>query len=239
MRAKIARWTALAVALAGAASAAAPETFSARYEVFLGGLRGGEVTLVVNRDGARYEARADLRAAGLAGLLFPGSAQAEASGAANGGSVAPARFEADGAFGRERQRVEMAYGGAEGLALRADPPLRDRGYDVEVAAMADALDPLSAAVVALVPRPAALACDRVIPVFDSRRRFELRLGTPVATEDGLRCEGAFRRIAGYKAKHLRQPDHPFTVWWRVADGVATLERAVAPTPFGHAVARRR
>ncbi len=241
MRTTITRALAAAVTALGSGGAmagAAPETFEARYDVFVGGLRGGELTLVVTRDGPRYEARADMRAAGLAGLLFPGSAQAQASGAENGATVSPVRFEADGAFGRERQRVEMRYGGA-GLALRADPPLRDRGYDVDVAAMADALDPLSAAVTALLPRPAAQACDRVIPVFDTRRRFELRLGPAVATRTGLRCEGAFRRVAGYKDKHLSRPDHPFTVSWTVIDGMATLERAVAPTPFGHAVARRR
>ena len=227
-----------AMAMAATAGAAGAGSYEARDPDYLCALRAGAATHVAVADGVGPAAKGVLPGAGLAGLLFPGSAQARAAGAATGGDVRPARFEAEGVFGRTRQRVAMRYGGDEGLALEADPPLRARSYDVQLAAMADALDPLSAAVAALVPQPAAGACDRVIAVFDTRRRFDLRLGPAVQTEDGLRCEGVFRRVAGYKARHMRQPDHPFTVWWRASGGLATLERATAPTPFGHAVARR-
>lgn len=236
---------ALAICAAAPVSAQAPAQgsdasapFEASYEVFIGGLKIGALTLDVERGGARYAASARMEAAGLASWLFPGAAEAEAFGAETPQGLAPEAFVADGRFGDAAQRVEMDFG-ASGLALEAEPPLRRRDYDADLAAMGDALDPLSAAVAALAPAPAAAACDRTLSVFDSRRRFDLALGPAVESGGTLRCEGRFRRVAGYKDKHLRQPDHPFTAWFSVKGGAATLMRAQAPTDFGYAVAVRR
>lgn len=218
---------------------AAAETFEAVYDVYLGGLRGGEVRLNVERTAERYSAEAEMRSAGLARIFFPGAAEAKAQGAARGATLAPERFTAHGAFGGARQSVDLRYEAGAGLAIDADPPLRVRSYDVDPRAMGDALDPVSAAVASLAPQPVADACDRTVTVFDTRRRFDLALGPAVREGDLLRCEGVYRRVAGFKAKQMKKPDFPFTSWWRVEDGRATLERAVAPTNFGAAVARRR
>jgi len=233
MRARILAGVAAAL-LSGAASA---ETFEAVYDVYLGGLRGGEVTLRLDRDAARYHAEARMRSAGLARLFFPGEARAQAQGAADGAALTPEWFTADNAFGESRQTVALRYG--EGVSIEADPPYRVRPYDADLAAMGDALDPVSAAVASLAPQPEAAACDRTVTVFDTRRRFDLTLGPAVREGDLLRCEGVYRRVAGFKAKQMKKADYPFTAWWRVEGGRATLERAIAPTGFGHAVAKRR
>jgi hypothetical protein len=222
-----------------AAGAARAEPFTATYDVYLGGLRGGELSLAVERDEDAYAAKATLRAAGLAAWIFPGHATAEAAGAWRAAAPAPDRFDAEGDFSGTRQTVTMAFAPGAPLALDADPPLRKRSYDADLSALGDALDPLSAAVAALAPTPAAAVCGRTISVFDSRRRFDLALSEPRREGASIRCEGEFRRVAGFKRKHMDRPPHPFTVWWRVEDGMATFDRAQAPTNFGHAVALRR
>lgn len=226
----------VAAALIGGAAAA--ESFEAVYDVYLGGLRGGEVTLTLERDAAHYRAEARMRSAGLARLFFPGEARATAQGAARGAKLAPEVFTSDNDFGDQRQTVALRYGGA-GPSLEADPPYRVRPYDADLAAMGDALDPVSAAVASLAPQPAAEACDRTVTVFDTRRRFDLALGPAVRDGDLLRCEGVYRRVAGFKDKQMKKADYPFTAWWRVEGDRATLERASAPTGFGDAVAKRR
>ncbi|MFN3613855.1 MAG: DUF3108 domain-containing protein [Rubrimonas sp.] len=220
---------------AGTASDAATGGYQAVYDVFLGGLRGGELRLEVDRDGDRYAAQGALRASGIAAWFLPGQAEARAEGQARSTAYRPDRFEADAAFGRTRQFVAFDY---EGPAVRmtAEPPLRERPYNADPARMGDALDPLSAAVAVMAPTPVAEACGRTIPVFDSRRRYDFVLGPAVSEGDGLRCEGRFRRVAGFKRI---DPDNDFTVWWRVQDGMAVMERAQAATGFGYAVARLR
>jgi hypothetical protein len=234
---------ALAVAALAAtawADLAAADTFRGVYDVFLGGLRGGELSLTVKRDGPRYEATAEMKSAGLAAWIFPGKAEARARGGLTGPvAPTPARFDAEGAFAGKPQVVSMTFDPARPLRLEADPPLRKRSYEADLSKLGGALDPLSAAVAVLAPAPVGAVCGRTISVFDSRRQFDLNLGAETRDGDLIRCEGEFRRVAGFKDKHLRQPPHPFTAWWRVEDGQAVFERAQAPTNFGHAVARRR
>lgn len=218
-----------------AVPASAREPWHAVIDLHLGGLRAGEIEVSVAWDGSRYEAQSNLRARGLAALLLSGGATAAASGAADGQAVAPSRFDAEGRFGRSAQVIRMAYVDGAPVIAVAEPALRQRSYDAPRAALSGALDPLSAVVAALTPRPVAQACDSVVSVFDSRRRFDLRLGKPTATADGLRCEGAMVRVAGFKNTD-REPA-PFSLEWRVDGGMAYPLRAVAPTAFGAAVAR--
>lgn len=220
---------------AGTASDAATGGYNAVYDVFLGGLKGGEVRVQIDRDADRYAAHGTLRAAGMAAWFLPGQAEARAEGRTQSAAYRPDRFEADAAFGRSRQFIAFDYNGAS-VAMTAEPPLRERPYNADPARMGDALDPLSAAVAVMAPVPVAQACDRTIPVFDSRRRYDFVLGPAQDAGDGLRCEGRFRRVAGFKRI---DPDSEFTIWWRVQDGLAVMERAQAPTGYGYAVARLR
>lgn len=232
------RWLPLTLALALVApQAAAREPFAATYELFFGGLRAADITLSVAWQGDRYTAESTIRARGLAAALLSTDARATAHG--NGGSrPEPEGFRAEGRFGRTQQVVEMTYGGPSPLPMLADPPLRERPRDPSADALKGALDPLSAAVAGLTPRPAEAACDTVLPVFDSRRRYDLKVGPPQREADGtLRCDGRFVRVAGFRDLSSGEFDD-FQLIWRVEDDLATLERAVVPTSWGTAVARR-
>jgi hypothetical protein len=236
-----AAWLAAATMAAGPSPAgeAAPGALRAVYDGYLGGLWLAEVRLSLDARGGAYDAEATVTAQGLAAVFAPSAGVARARGRIEDGAVAPASFEADGRFGAKPQKVAMRYDGPGPATLTADPPLRVRSYDPAPETLAGALDPLAAAVAALAPGPAEAACDRVMPVFDSRRRFDLRLGPPRADGALLRCEGLFVRVSGYKKKHLALPDQPFTTWWRVAEGRAEFLRAQAATPYGHATLVRR
>lgn len=232
--------TVAAALLAAAPAADATDgAYSATYDVFVGGIRGGELRLAVQRDGEAYTAEATMRAAGLVGAFFGGEATATAEGVETGAAPRPARFDSETRFGREVREVAMRWDGNPHVVIEADPPLRHRNYAPPPEALVGALDPVSAAVAALTPRPVAEACGRTVPVFDSRRRFDIRLGEGVLEGDTLRCDGLYRRVAGYKTITPENVDHPFTAWWTVVDGVAHFERLQTPTPIGHAVARRR
>lgn len=215
----------------------AKESWTAVIDLHIGGFRAGEIAVSVAWDGESYAAESSVRARGLAALLLSGGATAAAEGSATGGTLAPTSFEAEGRFGRSPQVLRMDYANGSPLPLAADPPLRQRPYDAAPEALVGALDPLSALVAALTPRPLAQACDTVVPVFDSRRRYDLQLDAPRSTADGLRCEGQMVRVAGFK-NPASSPER-FTLEWRVKDGMAYPHRAVAPTAFGAAVARVR
>lgn len=233
-----ARWLPITVALAlTAAPGMAREPFEATYELFFGGLRAADITLSVKWEGDRYAAESTIRARGLAAALLSTDARASAHG--NGAAMPqPAGFRAEGRFGRTQQVVEMTYGGPSPLPMLADPPLRKRARAPSPESLQGALDPLSAAVAGLTPRPAEAACNTVLPIFDSRRRYDLEVGPPQHEAGGtLRCDGRFVRVAGFRDLSPGEFDG-FRMIWRVENDLATLDRVVVPTSWGTAVARR-
>jgi hypothetical protein len=218
-----------------AARAAAP--FSARYALYVGGLKGAEAALNVRREGGRYAAAATVRAAGLVNWLFDLEVEAAAEGTLAGVAPAPERFDAEARFGADRYALAMAFDPVP--SVTAEPPLRERSYDARPEALAGALDPLSAAVAACLPVPEAEAGDRTVAIYDARRRVDVRIGPARAEGARLKAEAELVRVAGFKAKHLSRPPFPMTLWWDLRDGVAELARAQGATPFGAAVVTRR
>lgn len=215
----------------------ASEPFAADYGVWLGGLRLGSVALRVALEPGRYRATAAARSAGAAAWLFSLTAEAEVEGALAGAIPAPERFRAEGAFGEERRRVIFRFEPA--LEIDAEPPFRERGYEPRPEHLRGAIDPISAAVAACAPHPSAAAGGRTLPVFDGRRRIDLRIGPARETGEGrLRADAQAVPVAGFKTKHLRRPPIRLSLQWRVRDGLAMLERAWSDTPFGAALLRR-
>ena len=150
------------------------------------------------------------------------------------------RFSVDGTFDGEPASITMTYD-AEGVArVAADPPLRERSYDLPPERAAGALDPLSAALAMLAPRPGAAPCGRTIPVYEGRRRVDIELDDGARRGDAVSCRGRLVRVAGFKRKVMREGrEFPISAEWTVSRGRPRLERAVLRTKLGGLVLKRR
>jgi hypothetical protein len=233
------RRAALSLLLALAALPAAADP-AARFDLWFAGLRLGEVRLAVTEDEGGWRAEGEMSAKGLADLFVPSHGRADARGVWRDDAPAPETFSADGAFGGKPQSVVLRHVPGEAPRIEAEPALRERYYDPAPETLVGALDPLSAAVAALRPLPPDEACGRSLPVFDTRRRFDLQVDPGVVQPDGrLRCEARYVRVSGFKERHMALPPHPFTTWWTVRDGLARFERAMSATPWGNAVILRK
>lgn len=217
--------------------ARATPTLNGAFDLWIGGLPIGGVVVSTRETDVSWRVEADGKAATLLRLFVPGRAHAEAEGPVADAPRA-ARFEARGDFGDGLQVVSMAPDPGGALTMAAEPPLRQRGYDATPADLVHARDPLTAALWAFGADAPEAVCGKTVPVFDSRRRFDLILGKPRREGDVISCDGRYRRIAGYKAKHLKRPDAEFTLRFRVENGLARLERLAVPTDFGAAVMMR-
>lgn len=239
MRAMLTR-SLLALALASPASAG-PGALSHEYTLYLGGLRAAEMEVDAKWDAERFVARSELRTVGLARLLYSGFYRASAEGEVAPAGFAPGVFEAVGAFEDDRQEVRIAYEAGRPLRVEARPPFKPRPWEIDPAAQAGTLDPFSAALMLIRPEPVARICDRVVDVFDGRRRTRITLGPPAPSHDGIRCKGTYTRVAGFSPRSLgKGNDFPFTVVFREnRDGLAEVWQVFADTDFGRAVAQRR
>lgn len=230
----------VAATTAWAVASAAPavtmhKPVSTIYDLYVGGIRSGELVLDARVSGDRYRARSVLRTAGIVGKVYDASFTAEAEGLVGNAGLVPQRFTADARSEGDEQSVDMTYAGRTPATVRADPPFTPKPWQIEPRAQTGTLDPISAALTALAPRPEGEICDRTIDIFDGRRRYAVDLGKPVADGERVKCHALYRRVAGYKPKELKETIG-FNVWFEERpDGLMHVVRAAGESMLGVAV----
>ena len=191
--------------------AAAPATADVRlgYVVYLGGLLVGEADVTAAWQGGGYRVVAESRTSGLADLLVGFVSAAESEGSFGADGVRPRRHQARNVFRGEARHVELRYGPAGAVAADVDPPPgADRREPLAEAATQGTLDPLSAGFAVWQGLAAGGPCAADLPVFDGRRRYDLRF-VPIGPDrwrDGdldlpsLACDVRLERIGGFSAE---------------------------------------
>ncbi len=220
---------------------AAEETFEGIFDFYLGGIPAGEMDFAARWDAADFSARSEFRAVGLLKALYDGYYIVSAEGGRAAETFAPARFEADTAFGDSRQKVRVSYADARPATVEADPPFKPRDYQIDPAAQVGTLDPLSAALLLVRPAPPDQLCNRSAEIFDGRRRYRIELGPAEIGPDRIRCAGDYVRVAGFSPKQMaKRTRYAFTAIFReVSPGRAELVQVLGETGVGLAVINRR
>jgi len=236
----------LAMAMGGstmAANRAIPAPYLHRgvstiYDLYLGGIWAGVLTIDARFGETGYTGESIMRTAGIVGFFYKASFEAEIRGQLGEGGLVPVRFAAASRMQSKEQFVEMLYGpDAAPSAVNATPPFVPKPWQVDVAEQGGTLDPISAALSALAPKPRAEICNRTVDVFDGRRRYAVDIGAPVPDHARIRCPAVYRRISGFKPKLLKKrPTCPFDLWYEERpDGLTHVVRAAGDTMFGIAV----
>ncbi|MFS8035896.1 DUF3108 domain-containing protein [Xanthobacter sp. AM11] len=153
---------------------------NAKYTLTVGGVELGRGSIVVEAGENAYEISGSARVTGVLRAVSSGKGVAAARGALSGGKMVPRVYamnaEADGK--EESARVAMAGGSVKEMDVEpALKPLPDR-VPVTPGVLQNIIDPMSGAFI-YVPGTADLlspaACERAIPVFDGRQRYDLTL----------------------------------------------------------------
>jgi hypothetical protein len=200
-----------AVVFAAAASPAKAQTkFDAVYTLSFAGIGIGKAAATAEIASDRYRAAANGRASGFLRILVSGSGTASAGGVIASGALRPVSFASNVVREDEKVALTMTFerGSVKDIASNAPPPEGDR-VAVTDAHRKDVLDPLSALLVpeAAGQSPSRAACERTLPIFDGRRRFDLKLSfkrmDKVKADKGYEgaavvCAVAFQPIAGHR-----------------------------------------
>ncbi|WP_207476393.1 DUF3108 domain-containing protein [Arenibaculum pallidiluteum] len=185
----------------GTASMRAPERLRLDYGIHLGGIRALTARLDLALAPTGYGIDLDIQPVGLFRALAPWRSSAVVSGALVSGepvpdSAAPSRgigaspleprsYRLTDSWRGDAKIVTLSYDGRGGVEAMTEPRREDeRSEDerVPVELTRDTYDPLSA-LLALVARTAGgQACDSAVPVYDGRRRYEMRL-VPRGTQE--------------------------------------------------------
>ncbi len=219
------------------AAAPGPEPINTIYDFYLGGVKAGELTVDASYEGERYRAASVLRTAGVVGMVYKASFEAETEGQLTPAGFAPDRFAAASRMKKKEQYVEMTYHDNAPARITAEPAFIPKPWQIEPTEQTGTLDPISGALIGLAPTPVAEVCNKSVEIFDGRRRYAIDLGEPSMDNDRIKCPAKYRRIAGFKPKMMnKQAEFPFDVWFKEDNqGQAYFFRAAGESMFGVAV----
>jgi Protein of unknown function (DUF3108) len=219
----------LAPILAGIAGQAHAQGFEAAYTIAAARIPVGSAALSGRVGPEDYAASMSGRTGGLLRVLTSGEGNMTVAGTVSGGKLAPLRYTSKTTADDDTLAVTMTFkdGNVDELEATEPAPGDDR-----VALTAEhrrqVLDPLTAL---LVPGMGGdTVCRRTLPIFDGRRRYDLKLAfkriEQVKAEVGyagpaVTCTVAFEPIAGHRRSS------PLLTF--LTDG-RDVEMALAPIP---------
>lgn len=232
---------ALAAALALVPPAAAAKE-ALRYSTTVAGIPLGKLKVFMETGPSAYDVGISFAMVPILRHVLDGDANADVTGAVVGGRYLPREmtFRLEDGDGDKRRTILFDAAGNP-VDLRADPPMRERPYDMTLAEAAGAVDPATAAAVLMAPRadPCALSFD----VFDGAKRHRVSLTGAASARRGdtVTCAGLYERIAGFKGKYMtpERRTWPFRATLAERDGRWVPLKITAATKFGPASATLR
>jgi hypothetical protein len=245
------------VALAGGtcAPAQAQGKLEARYAASVGGIPLGKGAWVIEIGEGQYSAAASGRVTGVLRAVTSGEGSAAARGLLNSGHPTPQSYAAHVTSDDKTDEVRMTLNAGTVKELVAEPPFAPTPDRVPVteAHRKGVIDPMSAGLMpvagsgdVLVPE----ACQRTLPIFDGRQRFDLTLAfkrlDKVSADKGYQgpvvvCKVSYQPLAGhrpsrYAIKYLME-QRDMEIWLAPIVGTRILVpyRIQVPTLLGAAV----
>ncbi|SLN35789.1 hypothetical protein OCH7691_01435 [Oceanibacterium hippocampi] len=182
---------ALVLTLGAAAPAAAtpPERISLGYEVYAGGFHflDIDITAALTAEGYRIESVVNGR--GLVDFFRKIRLESESVGDAE---LTPRRFNTRDASREDGRRTAIVYrpDGKRDVTIEPDSKKPEPGEEVPDELRRSALDPLTAVLASAVERDPEAICSSTMPIFDGRRRFDLKFSAP--RTDSLKTSGQSR-----------------------------------------------
>jgi Protein of unknown function (DUF3108) len=189
-----------------------------------------ELTSRVGDD--QYQATSVLQTRGLIGKVFPWRSNAESRGRRERGALRPEWHRSDGTYRSERRTVAIDYPDDAPMRVVVTPPPEEQRDVVPDELQQATVDPLTASLLTV-----GADCRGVVPVFDGRRRYDLRLeeqppatvprgADDIYTGTARRCRATVEARAGLWRDDPRESEKPTTLeFW-----IATPREGVPPIP---------
>lgn len=232
--------------------------FKADYRVSLSGVPIGEAHLAGTFKGRKYRLDGYGKLTGLAGALYEYTASASSAGRLNSGRAVPNAFSVNASDGKKSATVRMTMNkkGVGRLKINPKPTAywlnHPNRVKVTDAHKKGTIDPVSALIVAGTGSAEQLdkrACQRTVPIFNGRERFnvkleyrEIRTISDKAIPGGrvLVCGAKYHAVAGHRTdrKEIKLAEKlDIELIMAPIDGSDLLVpyRVTIPTPLGAAV----
>ncbi len=161
-------------------TASAQSKLEARYGISVAGIPVGKAAWTLDLGTDQYSASATGSASGAASILVSGEGAISARGAIKDGKPVPTTFVSNVTQEADKTELRMTIddGKVKEVKVASEPPPAADRVAVTDAHKSGITDPLSALLIPVAASGDALsagACQRTLPIFDGRRRFDLKL----------------------------------------------------------------
>jgi len=226
--------------LTAATSAEADARLKVHYEGSVTAIPVGEGEFVMDISDAGYAAVGHARVTGIAKLVSSGHGTVMSRGDFVDGRVSPTSYSTRSETDKKKEDIAISLANGTVTSFSVLPPnknSKDR-IPVEEKDRQNVVDPMSASIVTVPGTGDMLApenCNRTIPIFDGRQRYDLvfkfeRIDTAkdIKGYKGklLVCRVDYRPIAGYKPDKLSvkymQDNKNIFVWLAPVEGTRVL-----------------
>ncbi len=213
------------------------QKLDARYGIWFANIPIGKAQWTIEVHPDTYTMAASGNASGLISTLIDGESTITVRGAMREGKPSPAQFTMQLKRDDEKSETRMTLDGGDAKDIVATPPSTEKDrVPVTDAHRRGIVDPLSALVIpAGAEGLTAQTCQRALPIFDGRRRYNLQLSfkrmDKVKADKGyagpaLVCAATFQPVAGHRAnsalaKYLTE-GRDIEIWFVPVTGTAFL-----------------
>lgn len=227
-------------------------TLDVGYNISLGGLTLMSIDVKAVVEGGHYVITSFVATKGLADLFVSANVQALSTGDVIGKTVVPHTYNSDIQDPKKRQLVGLLFGDKGPLSVDASPAYDSR-FPVSDELKASTVDPISGLLFIALGSSAKpdAPCGVNVPVFDGRRRYDLKLDFKANDKvsargayegPALHCIARYQRVAGFKPpKHGKKASEvpPIDVWLAPLEGGEMLVpvRLQLDSDFGGIVAK--
>lgn len=242
---------------AASASATAAQTtrLDATYSVYLTGIPVGRASVTIDLSDSGFSVSGSARTAKFIRILSKGEGSATVRGTLQANRILSSVFSGRYTSSRREQKIEISTENGTVKNISIEPPLPaidERRVAITKETRKNVVDPLSAALALVSSNADKLSpefCNRTLPVFDGRYRFDvvlsfLRTETVSGSSDGYRgpalvCRARYVPIAGHRkdAEAVGQmaKNRDMLVWLAPVQGTRVLVpvKASLSSPIGN------
>jgi hypothetical protein len=200
------------------ADTASSSELSVVMTLYIGGITLGKIDLTSTLRSGQYYAVSNLETTGIINAFWKQMIQATSSGRIDGNSFRPAFYDAYAILDdNSKEEVSLTYDADAPPRLYVNPPFKDSvQIVVPDAEQKHALDPVSAIAFLTADFGSRVEnpCDTIAPIFDGRRRYDIKLKKEADTNLNMdndlyngpttQCSVEYRQISGPVQQVIKQ-----------------------------------
>lgn len=214
---------------------AAAGTTSATFDIHVGGIRAGVLSISGEERDGQYAAAGRLQSVGVIGAFRNVQYDAEVRGRVKEAELRPKRYSETYRSGSDSDEKAIVY--------RNDVPRvrpKDERGRLDPKKQTDTVDPMTAIWGVLRDVGEGEACRFGGDLYDGKRRSRVVLKEPQRSQAAIVCAGEYRRVDGYDDEDMKNPSFPFRLTYQPAgDGLWKVARIEMDTIIGRGTMIRR